>query len=202
MAHAFFQEVIEMIRSTIQEWDTSTWQQVGHAYEGHTDTIHAIAIHPAGTLVASASHYNHVRLWRLSDQRTIAVFQRSSAMECVTFSVDGKHILSGGFISKGLALCGKGRTQEARVAFDVASMFTNHDSEINQFLLLIKAIALFNADQHEEAMVLIKDLAAACPNVDPLARRVVKVSVIWPHSVINPDLFNSHNRHIYVFSSE
>ncbi|KAG2048147.1 WD40 repeat-like protein [Suillus hirtellus] len=245
---------------SILEWDTSTWQQVGHPWKGHTDTINAIAIHPTGTLVASASSDKHVRLWQLSDQRTIAIFQHSSVQRCVTFSVDGKHILSGGhdnkvsewvvpqnahskildittardacitgdlsiaeelltaeirtnaddvilyahrsfvmarkhdldhaledaiksinirpsligFISKGIALCGKGHVREARVAFDVASMFTNQNSETNQFLLLIKAVALFSADQHEEAMLLIKDLAAACPNVDPLARRVVE----------------------------
>ncbi|KAG1799936.1 uncharacterized protein HD556DRAFT_1525177 [Suillus plorans] len=236
----------------ILEWDTSTWQQIGHRWEGHTNTINAIAIHPAGTLVASASRDKHVHLWRLSDRRTIAVFQHSSYAEGITFSVDGNHILSGGhdnkisewaildittardacltgdlslaeelltqeihanandftsyanrsfvmarkhnwdnaledaikslnirpsligFISKGIALCGKGHVWEARVAFDVASMFTNQNSETNQFLLLIKAIALFNADQHEEAMLLIKDLDAACPNVDPLARRVVE----------------------------
>ncbi|KAG1896237.1 WD40-repeat-containing domain protein [Suillus fuscotomentosus] len=244
----------------ILEWDTSTWQQVGHRWEGHTNTITAIAIHPTGTLVASASNDKHVRLWRLSDQRTVAVFHHSLTLRvnCVTFSVDGKHILSGvsildshnpirasfvqilaittardecltgdlsiaeelltqeiltnandftsyasrsfimarkhnldnaledasksiniepsliGFISKGIALCGKGHVREARVAFDVASMFTNQDSEINLFLLLIKAIALFNADQHEEAMLLIKDLAAVCSNVDPLVCRVVE----------------------------
>ncbi|KAG2052487.1 WD40 repeat-like protein [Suillus hirtellus] len=239
-------------KDNILEWDTSTWQQVGHPWEGHTDYINAIAIHPTGTLVASASRDRYIRLWRLLDQRTIAIFQHSSILRCVTFSVDGKYILSGGednkisewaildittacdacltgdlsiaedlltqeihtkaddftsyanrsvvmarqhnldhaledaiksvnirpslmgFISKGIALCGKGHIREARVAFDVASMFTNQDSETNQFLLLIKAIALFNADQHEEAMLLIEDLAAACPNVDPLPRRVVE----------------------------
>ncbi|KAG2737377.1 hypothetical protein P692DRAFT_20652962, partial [Suillus brevipes Sb2] len=30
-----------------------------------------------------------------------------------------------GYISKGIALCGKGLVREARAAFDVASMFTN-----------------------------------------------------------------------------
>ncbi|KAG1896599.1 uncharacterized protein F5891DRAFT_589210 [Suillus fuscotomentosus] len=79
-----------------------------------------------------------------------------------------------GFISKGIALCGKGHIREARIAFDVASMFTNQNSKTNQFLLLIKAIVLFSADQHEEAMLLIKDLAVACPDVDPLARHVVE----------------------------
>ncbi|KAG2060083.1 WD40 repeat-like protein [Suillus hirtellus] len=236
----------------IWEWDTSTWEQVGRPWEGHTGyIINAIAIHPAGTLVASASGDMRVRLWRLSDQRTIAVFEHSSAATCVAFSVDGKRILSRvedkisewtildittarhaclagdlsiaeelltqeirtnandftsysnrsfvmarkhnsdnaledatksinikpsliGFISKGIALCGKGHVQEAMVAFDVASTFTNQDSETNQFLLLIKAIALFNADQHEEAMLLMKDRDVACPNIDPLARRVVE----------------------------
>jgi WD40 repeat protein len=81
---------------TIREWDTLTWQQVGHPWEGHTQAIYAIAIHPAGILVASVSDDNHVRLWRLSDQRTIAIFEHSSPLRSVTFSSDGKHIFSGG----------------------------------------------------------------------------------------------------------
>jgi hypothetical protein len=100
-----------------------------------------------------------------------------------------------GYISKGIALCGKGLVCEARAAFDVASMFTNQDSNTNHFLLLIKvgqihfaysflysvpqAIALFNAAQHEEAMFLVKELAAGCPNFDILGCRVVSVSVMW-----------------------
>jgi hypothetical protein len=71
-------------------------------------------------------------------------------------------------------------------------MFTNQDSKTIHFLLLIEvhsirlvcsllhrvfqAIALFNANQHEEAMLLVKELAAACPD-DDLGRRVVEVSV-------------------------
>jgi WD40 repeat protein len=81
---------------TIREWDPLTWQQVGHPWEGHTSYVNAIAIHPAGTLVASVSDDNHVRLWRLSDRRIIAIFQHSSPSQFVTFSVGGKHILSGG----------------------------------------------------------------------------------------------------------
>ncbi|KAG2032012.1 hypothetical protein BDR03DRAFT_1015566 [Suillus americanus] len=244
----------------IREWDPLTWEQVGHPWEGHTSYIYAVAIHPSGTLVASASADCDVRIWRLSDRQTIAIFKHSSWLQAVTFSADGKHILSGGndkkisewaaknlnskildittardaciagdldiatklltqgidtdandytsyahrsfvmarkhawdlalddaiksisiqpsltgYTSKGIALCGKGHTRDARIAFDVASMFTtgNQDST-NHFLILIKAIALFNADQHEEAMLLIKELAPACPNTDPLARRVVE----------------------------
>ncbi|KAG2356764.1 hypothetical protein BDR07DRAFT_421501 [Suillus spraguei] len=79
-----------------------------------------------------------------------------------------------GYISEGIAFCGKGYVREARIAFDAASMFTAQDSEVNHFILLIKAVALFSTDQHEEAMLLIKKLAAACPSTDPLARRVVE----------------------------
>ncbi|KAG0703318.1 hypothetical protein DFH29DRAFT_1078995 [Suillus ampliporus] len=250
---------------TIREWDTSTWKQVGHPWTGHTSGIWTIAIHPTGMFVASASYDNNVRLWRLSDRRTIAIFQHSASTQCVTFSMDGKHILSGGtliqrhisildsynatracfspqiltintsarnaciagdlstaeqlltqeidadannytswanhsfvmarkhdwdnalddamksvaiqpsligYISQGIALCGKGQIRDARTGFDIASMFTNEDSKTNHFLLL--AIALFGADQHEEAMLLIQQLAAACPNHDTLACRVVE----------------------------
>ncbi|KAG2750670.1 hypothetical protein P692DRAFT_20831547, partial [Suillus brevipes Sb2] len=213
---------------TIREWDPLAWKQVGLPWEGHTGRIWAIAVHPAGTLVASASWDKHVRLWRLSDQQNIGIFQHSSPLRSVTFSVDGSwHILSGGedkkiskwelpkdahpkaspdshnairasfvqildittahdacsisirpsstgYISKGIALCGKGHVREARIAFDIASVFTNQDSKTSHFLLLIKAIALFNADQHEEAMLLVKELAAPRPNADILACRVVE----------------------------
>jgi hypothetical protein len=123
-----------------------------------------------------------------------------------------------GYISKGIALSGKGHVREARAAFDVASMFTNQDSKATHFLFLIKvyqnhlvypllhlafqAIALFNADQHEEAMLLVKELAAAFPKADRLGCRVVEVSVLRRHLVIDADPCNFHIRHTYVFSSE
>jgi predicted secreted protein len=104
-----------------------------------------------------------------------------------------------GYVSKGIALCGKGLVRDARAAFDVASIFIE-DSATSHLLLLIKvhliclvysllqyvfeAIALFNADQHNEAMVLIIELAAASPDAD-LGCRVVEVSVRQLCSVID-----------------
>ncbi|KAG2353153.1 WD40-repeat-containing domain protein [Suillus spraguei] len=65
------------IRSILHtEWDTSTWQQVV-ILGGPLWIIYAITVNP------------------LFDQRTIATFSTHLAT-CVTFSVDGKHILSGG----------------------------------------------------------------------------------------------------------
>ena len=85
---------------TIREWDTSTWKQAGDPWCGHTDAINVITVNSTGTLVASASDDKHVRLWRLSDRRTIAVFKHSKTVWCATFSADGKYIFSGGFHKK------------------------------------------------------------------------------------------------------
>ncbi|KAG0705284.1 hypothetical protein DFH29DRAFT_1077689 [Suillus ampliporus] len=244
---------------TIREWDTSTWTQVGGPWMGHTGYICSIAFHPASNHVASAASQN-VRLWRLSDQQAIAIFQPSDWLGCVTFSIDGKQILSGGndnmiseweapkgvsgilsvnatardacivgdvstaeevftreidadannytsyanrsfvmaqkhtwdhalddatksvtiqpsligYISQSIALCGKGQVCNARTAFDLAFMFTNEDSTTTHFLLLVKAIIIFNAGEHVEGIQRIRKLAATCPDNDILACRVVE----------------------------
>jgi WD40 repeat protein len=88
------------IDPTIREWDTLTWKQVGNPWKGHTSYINAIAIDPTGTLVASASWDNHVRLWQLSDRRTIRIFEHSSSVNTVTFTFDGRHVYSGGYDKK------------------------------------------------------------------------------------------------------
>ncbi|KAG2160223.1 uncharacterized protein EDB93DRAFT_47699 [Suillus bovinus] len=79
-----------------------------------------------------------------------------------------------GYISKGIALCGRKQVRDAIKAFDLASMFTGGDIKANHFLLLVKAAALFNADQHEEAMIRVQELAEACPSADTRACWVVK----------------------------
>ncbi|KAG2358956.1 quinon protein alcohol dehydrogenase-like superfamily [Suillus spraguei] len=271
---------------SIWEWDTSTWK-VGNRCRGHTSAVFSIAIHPAGTLVASASGDKSVRLWKLSDGQTIAVFQSSDDVICVTFSKDGKHIFSGGcdnkisewavpedalnpqilsygypalssshltsyefkaqdskilaitttarnacvtgdlstaeewltkeidadinnytsyanrafvmarkldwdhalqdaiksvtikpsllgYISKGIALYGKGQIRDARKAFDFAFVSANGDSRTAYFLFLIKAIVLFNANEHEEALQRVQELAVDFPDIDPLACCVVE----------------------------
>jgi WD40 repeat protein len=82
--------------TSIRIWDTSTWKQVGESWKGHTCHVEMIAFNPTGTLLASASSDYQVRLWRFSDRQTIATFQHPSLVYCVTFSTDGKDILSGG----------------------------------------------------------------------------------------------------------
>ncbi|KAG2134216.1 hypothetical protein BD769DRAFT_1774311 [Suillus cothurnatus] len=101
-----------------------------------------------------------------------------------------------GYISKGIALCGKNRLQDAIRAFELASVFTNSDSETT-LILLIKAVALFNANQHEDAMLRVQELVAVCPKADTLACRVVEVSFMCsvisaePRFVRNTEFLNS-----------
>ncbi|KAJ8596625.1 hypothetical protein M405DRAFT_136621 [Rhizopogon salebrosus TDB-379] len=81
-----------------------------------------------------------------------------------------------GYISKGIALCGKTQVRDAKQAFDLASIFTDGDPKSNHIIFLIKSIALFSANRHAEAMRRIRDLAAACPDADTtLACRVIEV---------------------------
>ncbi|KAG1800188.1 uncharacterized protein HD556DRAFT_1439046 [Suillus plorans] len=63
-----------------------------------------------------------------------------------------------GYISKAIALCGNGQLWGAMEAFDLAFIFCNRDPIIVDLLLLIKAVSLFNANYHDEAMRRIKDL--------------------------------------------
>jgi WD40 repeat protein len=59
--------------------------------------IPAIAINPAGTLAAylSLDNCSTIRLWQISDSRTIAVLKLRCQLQCITFSIDGGHILGG-----------------------------------------------------------------------------------------------------------
>lgn len=250
---------------TIREWDTSTWNQVGPPWEGHTEDITSLAVNASGTIVASASIDNYICIWQLP--LPPVNLKHTSSVQCVAFSMDGKHILSGGsdnkisewavshkqvaqdstdlkilaintavrdacikgdlhtaevlltqeidadsntdydsyanrsivmvrkfdwdhalddaiksisiqpsligYISKGLALCRKQQLFDATKAFDFAFTYTNGDPKLAHYLFLIKAVALFNANAHEEAVLPVQELAAR-PNADPLACRIVE----------------------------
>ncbi|KAG2131540.1 WD40-repeat-containing domain protein [Suillus cothurnatus] len=78
-----------------------------------------------------------------------------------------------GYISKGIALCGSEQLSDAMEAFDLAFVYLNRDPMTIDLLLLIKAVALFNASHHDEAMRRVQNLSAACQQLDTLPCRVV-----------------------------
>jgi tetratricopeptide (TPR) repeat protein len=81
-----------------------------------------------------------------------------------------------GYIAKGIALCGKQLVEDARTAFDLAFTFTHGNMDATVFLYLIKAIALFNATRHKEALLRLEQLSVY-PSADPLACGVVMASL-------------------------
>jgi WD40 repeat protein len=85
--------LLSISNPTIREWDSSSWKQVSELWTGQTGSC--IAVNCNGTLVAYYTG-NRVRVRRLSDGRTIAIFQHSDSPHCITFSTDGKHVLVGG----------------------------------------------------------------------------------------------------------
>nr|AFB76151.1 hypothetical protein [Suillus grevillei] len=83
-----------------------------------------------------------------------------------------------GHISKGIALCGNQQFYDAMEAFDLAFIFLNRDPIAIDFLFLIKAIALFNANRHDEAMRRVQELSTAYQRSGTSPYSIVNVGFI------------------------
>ncbi|KAG2069227.1 WD40 repeat-like protein [Suillus decipiens] len=79
-----------------------------------------------------------------------------------------------GYVAKGIALCGQQHIEDARMTFDLGFTLTEGNMDATWILCLIKAIALFNANRHEEAMLRVDKLSNS---VDPLTYGVVVASL-------------------------
>ncbi|KAG2147811.1 WD40-repeat-containing domain protein [Suillus bovinus] len=101
-----------------------------------------------------------------SKASTLAFLIVSPLTLIVTQSVSIQLSLAG-YVSKGIALCGKKQVREAMTEFDLAFTSTNGDSLTTQFLFLIKVEVV------RPSHCSMQELAAR-PNADPLASRVVE----------------------------
>ncbi|OAX37513.1 WD40 repeat-like protein, partial [Rhizopogon vinicolor AM-OR11-026] len=65
--------------------------------QGHTNTVHAIAISFYGQFIANASSDCTVRLWSVRTYQAVSpLFEHADELYCVTFSPDRKHVACGG----------------------------------------------------------------------------------------------------------
>ncbi|KAG2038865.1 WD40-repeat-containing domain protein [Suillus americanus] len=80
-----------------------------------------------------------------------------------------------GYMSKGIAHYGMGQIRKASIAFDLASRFAAGDSTTHHHLFLIRAIAIFNTNAHEEAIMSVSDMAEDSVDADLLACKVVQI---------------------------
>ncbi|KAG0694054.1 hypothetical protein DFH29DRAFT_1037150 [Suillus ampliporus] len=71
-----------------------------------------------------------------------------------------------GYISKGIAPCGNKQLWDAMEAFELAFIFSDRDPITVSLLLLIKAVALFDASHRNEAMRRVQDLTTAYQHSD------------------------------------
>jgi len=123
--------------SSIREWDSSTWMQVGEIWKGYTGGILRVAVNCDGTVIASPITNNRVCLWRLSDRRTIAIFQHSDFPSCITFSADGKHILAGGKDKRISQWAVPEHAWPANALMDLSTHVRIHFQPIRHLILLI-----------------------------------------------------------------
>ncbi|KAJ8580723.1 WD40 repeat-like protein [Rhizopogon salebrosus TDB-379] len=72
----------------IRLWDTSTRAQAGDPWTGHSSHIYHIILNTAGTLLASASNDDTVRLWQLATGTEVSRYEHSGEVWRVAFSVD------------------------------------------------------------------------------------------------------------------
>jgi TonB family protein len=88
--------------------DTSSWQNV-RSIETSQGGITALAISPDGTLAATGSHGNTVKVWDIKTGKLVAEFLADSTnsneyLEYLTFSPDTNLLATGGNFTKGLVL--------------------------------------------------------------------------------------------------
>jgi len=66
-----------------------------HTLEGHRGDINCIALSPDGTLIASGSADNTIRLWSMPDAQQVAALRRDDgAIRQLSYSRDGQHLMS------------------------------------------------------------------------------------------------------------
>jgi len=80
--------------TTIYEFDASTLETVGDPFEGHTNIILGLALNTDGTLLASSSFDNIIKLWSLEPRQLLASFlvQHESRLSNLIISPDTRQL--------------------------------------------------------------------------------------------------------------
>ena len=86
--------------ATVKLWDTATGNEI-RTFQGHTNTVYAVAISPDGKLIASASTDKTIKFWDAETGREIRSNQAGNNYyaQSLDFSPDGKRLVSAGALS-------------------------------------------------------------------------------------------------------
>ncbi len=100
-----------------------TYEGTRHVFEGHTDSVRAVAFSPDGQTALSGSWDSTLRLWNIVDGQVVQTFTgHEGRVNSVAFSPDGLTALSG---SQDRTL----RLWDVRTGKEIRS-FNGHDAEI------------------------------------------------------------------------
>ncbi|KAG2343592.1 WD40 repeat-like protein [Suillus weaverae] len=88
---AAFSFTDDVVASTIYEFDAMTLQTSGVPFEGHTKIVTGLALSFDGTLLASASDDNTIKLWAFESRQLFASFNVQNPF-CLTFSPDSRQL--------------------------------------------------------------------------------------------------------------
>jgi mono/diheme cytochrome c family protein len=70
--------------------------KIDPAFEGHTNTVNAVAFSSDGKRAVSGSDDRTIRIWDIPSGRLLATLESNSEVYAVAFSPDGKQVLSAG----------------------------------------------------------------------------------------------------------
>ncbi len=89
-------------------WNASSWQKVG-SIDTKQGSITALAVGPDGTLAATGSQGNTVKIWNVQSRKLVAEFLADSRnpnefLQYLAFSGDASLLATGGNYTKGLVL--------------------------------------------------------------------------------------------------
>jgi WD40 repeat protein len=76
-------------------WDARTGKQTG-SFTGHTKPVTCVAFSPDSRWIVSSSYDGTLRVWEVAKGKNIMTFNGRAGVNSVSFSRDGKRIVSGG----------------------------------------------------------------------------------------------------------
>ncbi|KAF7967335.1 hypothetical protein HWV62_34697 [Athelia sp. TMB] len=88
--------VVSSSGATLIVWNAMIGEAVGAPLEGHHQQVNCVVYSPDGTLIASCSRDNTIRLWDAETRQTVRVLEEHTGdVGSIAFSPDGAYLVSG-----------------------------------------------------------------------------------------------------------
>lgn len=93
--HFLLGSTMESVKSQISFWRVGSWQ-LERSLTGHQNSVNGLALNPAGTILASCSSDQTVKLWSMAGGELLQTFtDQKKVVATVVFSPDGQWVAAG-----------------------------------------------------------------------------------------------------------